>query len=110
MAAHPYPDHLFGDLDQPAKGALHHISQTRGLHHAYRISPWLPEPGQPFIIRTISSSDMPAKRVLLRYSIDHGKSWREEPFLAGERHWDTLSWSWLTEWRLDLGALTEDRN
>lgn len=107
MAAHPYPDHLFGDLDQPAKGALHHISQTRGLHHAYRIFPWLPKPEEPFRITATSSSDLPVHRVLLRYSIDYSKSWQEEPFLAGERHWDTLSWSWLTEWRLDFGALTE---
>ena len=107
MAAHPYPDHLFGDLDQPKKGSLHHITQHRGLHHAYRLTPWLPEAGQLIRLKATSSSDLPVQQVSLRYSLDEGESWQEKRFEAGESRWDTLTWSWLSEWQLDFPAMSE---
>ena len=70
MASHPYPDHLFGDLDQAVKGAQRHLAQNKGLHHAYRVSPWLPEPGKPFRLNAASSLDLPFREVSLRYSIN----------------------------------------
>lgn len=107
MTTHPYPDHLFGDVDQPTKGSLHHIKQNRGLHHAYRVSPWLPKPDQPFRITATSSSDLAVQQVTLRYSLDEGKSWQEKRLDAGEWRWDTLTWAWLRDWQLDFPALTE---
>ncbi len=107
MAAHPYPDHLFGDLDQPVKGSRHHITQNKGLHHAYRVSPWLPKPGEPFSISATSSSDLPVQQVFLRYSLDNGESWQERRLEAGEWHWDTLTWGWLRDWQLVFPALAE---
>ena len=107
MATHPYPDHLFGNLDQPAKGSLHHITQNRGLHHAYRVSPWLPKPGETFRITATSSSDLPVQQVVLRCSLDEGNNWQEKNFEAGEWRWDTLTWSWLRDWQLDFPALAE---
>ena len=108
MAAHPYPDHLFGDLDQPVKGSRHHITQNKGLHHAYRVSPWLPKPGEPFSISATSSSDLPVQQVFLRYSLDNGESWQEKSFEAGEWRWDTLTWGWLRDWQLVFPALAEE--
>jgi len=107
LAPHPYPDHLFGDLDQPAKGSLHHITRNRGLHHAYRVAPWLPKLGGAFRLTATSSSDLPVQQVFLRYSLDNGESWQEMRFVPGERHWDTLVWSWLREWQLDFPAQLE---
>ena len=107
MAPHPYPDHLFGDLDQPTKGSLHHITQNKGLHHAYRVSPWLPKPGETFRITAMSSSDLPVHHVILRFSLDGGQSWQEKSFESGEWRWDTLTWNWLREWKVDFPAQTE---
>ena len=107
MANHPYPDHLFGDLDQPLKGSKHHIAQSRGLHHAYRVSPWLPNPDQPFRMTATSSSDLAVQQVTLRYSQDQGKSWQEISFEAGEWRWVTLTWGWLRDWQLDFPAMAE---
>ncbi len=102
MGKHLYPDHLFGDLDQPAKGSLHYITQNRGLHHAYRVSPWHPEPDQPFRLTVSSSSDLPVQGVWLRYSLDQGKSWQEKPFEPVAWRWDTLLWGWLRDWEADF--------
>ena len=110
MATHPYPDHLFGDVDQPTKGSLHHIKQNRGLHHAYRVSPWLPKPGEPFKIKATSSSDLAVQKVFLRYSLDRGEIWQKADFEAGEWRWDTLTWTWLREWQLDFPAVEEGGN
>ena len=107
MAAHPYPDHLFGDLDQPAKGSLHHITQNSGLHHAYRVSPWLPKPAEPIKFMATSSSDLAVQRVWLRFSLDQGRNWQEKGFESGEWRWDTLTWGWLREWQLDFPASAE---
>lgn len=107
MATHPYPDHLFGDLDQPAKGSLHHIAQNRGLHHAYRVSPWLPKPGKPFSIKATSSTDLAVQRVRLRYSLEREGGWQEADFEAGDWRWDTLTWTWLRDWQLDFPAVSE---
>jgi cyclomaltodextrinase len=107
LAAHPYPDHLFGDLDQPAKGSSHHITQNKGLHHAYRVSPWLPKPAEPIKLLATSSSDLAVQQVKMRFSLDMGKSWREKPFEAGEWRWDTLTWGWLREWQLSFPAIAE---
>ncbi len=107
MAIHPYPDHLFGDLDQPPKGSKHHIAQSRGLHYAYRVSPWLPTPEQPFRIMATTSSDLAVQQVTLRYSQDEGTSWQDRSFEAGEFRWDTLTWGWLREWQLDFPAMAE---
>ena len=107
MATHPYPDHLFGDLDQPAKGSKYHISHTSGVHHAYQVSPWLPKPGAPFRIKATSSSDLAIQKVMLRYSLDEGKSWQEKNFEAGDWRWDTLTWGWLRDWQLVFPALAE---
>jgi len=104
---HPYPDHLFGDLDQPAKGSKHHIAQSRGLHHSYRVSPWLPKPDQPFRLTATSSSDLAVQTVMLRYSLNQGVSWQETNFEAGEWRWDTLLWGWLRDWQLDFPAMAE---
>lgn len=107
MTTHPYPDHLFGDLDQPVKGAKHHINRNKGLHHAYRVSPWLPKPDEPFRLSASSSSDLAVQTVVLRYSLDEGETWREMSFKAGEYRWDTLTWSWLRDWQLDFPAMDE---
>ncbi len=107
MAIHPYPDHLFGDLDQPKKGSLHHITQNKGLHHAWRVSPWLPKPDEPFRIIATSSSDLAVQLVTLRYSLDEGKRWQDSSFEAGEFRWDTLTWGWIREWQLDFPAMAE---
>ena len=107
MAAHPYPDHLFGDLDQPAKGSLHHITQNGGLHHAYRVSPWPPKPDEPFKFLATSSSDLAVHQVVLRFSLDAGKTWQEKNFETGEWLWDTLTWSWLREWQVGFPAQAE---
>ena len=107
MAPHPYPDHLFGDLDQPAKGSLYHITHNRGLHHACRVSPWLPKPGEPFNLTACSNSDLPVQQVTLRYSLNNGESWQEKSFESGEWRWDTLTWGWLRDWQLDFPALEE---
>ena len=101
MTSHPYPDHLFGDLDQPAKGSLHHITRNRGLHHAYRVAPWLPKPGGAFRLTATSSSELPVQQVFLRYSLDNGESWQEMRFDAYEDT-GTLVWGWLREWQLDF--------
>lgn len=107
MATHLYPDHLFGDLDQPAKGSKYHISHTSGVHHAYRVSPWLPQPEVPFRIKATSSSDLAIQKVMLRYSLNEGKSWQEESFEAGEWRWDTLTWGWLRDWQLVFPGMAE---
>jgi glycosidase len=107
LATHPYPDHLFGDLDQSAKGSKYYISYTSGVHHAYQVSPWLPKPGAPFRIKATSSSDLAIQKVMLRYSLDEGKSWQEKNFEAGEWRWDTLTWGWLRDWQLVFPALAE---
>ena len=107
MAAHPYPDHLFGDLDQPAKGSLHHITQNRGLHHAYRVSPWPPKPDEPFKFLATSSSELAVHQVVLRFSLDEGNTWQEKNFESGEWRWDTLTWSWLREWQVGFPAQAE---
>lgn len=107
MTSHPYPDHLFGDLDQPQKGSLHHVTKNRGLHHACRVSPWLPKPDQPFRLRATSSSDLPVQQVSLRFSLDEGINWREMDFETGDYYWDTLTWGWLREWQLDFPAMAE---
>ena len=107
MATHPYPDHLFGDLDQPAKGSKYYISHTSGVHHAYQVSPWLLKPGVPFRIKATSSSALAVQGVKLRYSLDEGKSWQEKSFEAGEWRWDTLTWGWLRDWQLVFPALAE---
>jgi glycosidase len=107
LAPHPYPDHLFGDLDQPAKGSLYHITHNRGLHHAYRVSPWLPKPDEPFRLTACSSSDLPVQQVTLRYSLNNGESWQETSFEAAEWHWDTLTWGWLRDWRLHFPPMAE---
>jgi len=107
LATHPYPDHLFGDLDQPPKGSKHHIAQNRGLHHAYRVSPWLPKADAPFRLTASSSSDLAVQQVTLRYSLDQGESWQEKSFEAGEWRWDTLTWAWLRDWHLNFAAMAE---
>jgi len=107
LATHPYPDHLFGDLDQPPKGSKHHIAQNRGLHHAYRVSPWLPKADEPFRLTASSSSDLTIQQVTLRYSLDQGESWQEKSFEAGEWRWDTLTWAWLRDWHFDPPAMAE---
>ena len=107
MTTYPYPDHLFGDLDQPPKGSKHHIAQSRGLHHSYRVSPWLPKPDEPLRLTASSSSDLAVQQVTLRYSLDQGDNWQEKSFEAGEWHWDTLTWGWLREWQLELPAMAE---
>lgn len=107
MTTHPYPDHLFGDLDQPEEGSLHHITQNRGLHHAYRVSPWLPKADEPFRLTASSSSDLAVQKMMLRYSLDQGKSWQQASFEAGESRWDTLLWSWLRDWHVSVPAMAE---
>ena len=106
MASHPYPDHLFGDLDQAVKGAQRHLAQNKGLHHAYRVSPWLPEPGKPFRLNAASSLDLPFREVSLRYSLD-GAAWQEKPFEGGDYRWDGLTWCWQRDWLIDLPAMEE---
>jgi len=107
MTSHLHPDHLFGDLDQPAKGSSYHITHTRGLHHAYRAAPWPPEPDQPFRLTASSSSDLAVREVRLRCSLDQGQTWQEKSFAAGEWRWDTLLWGWLRDWHLDLPGMAE---
>lgn len=107
MATHPNPDHLFGDLDQPVKGAKYHISHTSGVQHAYRVSPWPPKPDDQLQLKATSSSDLAVQAVKLRFSLDQGQSWQEMNFEGGAWHWDTLTWSWLRDWQLNFPAVTE---
>ena len=108
MGEYLYSDHLFGDLDQPAKGSIHHIEQTRGVHHAYRIFPWHPEPDEPFRLMASTSSDLAVQGVVLRYSLDQGANWKEAHFEAAHWRWDTLIWGWLRDWTLDFPAVQDD--
>jgi len=61
----------------------------------------------PFKIKATSSSDLVIQKVVLRYSLDEGKSWQEKSFEAGEWRWDTLTWGWLRDWQLVFPALAE---
>ena len=99
---HPYPDHLFGDLDKPQKGAARHVRDVLGVrHHAVR-SPWLPADGQAVTLRASTSADICARSVVVSFTTDDWATSTDLPFTPTQTTWDTTAWTWLRHWVCEL--------
>ncbi|MFZ3071610.1 MAG: hypothetical protein WA110_10900, partial [Anaerolineaceae bacterium] len=102
----PLDDHLFGDLEKSPKGTQYLLEHTHGLRHHARKTPLLPQPGDAVRLYATTSSDLPVREVLLRYSTDEWASASTASFTKTDLTWNTLSWSWLQNWQTDLPPQT----
>ena len=102
MPLSPYPDHLFGDLDQPPKGGLYQREHVTGVHHHAAKSPIQLLPGQPLTLSASTSSDLPVQGMWLSLSTDDWATQSDLPFSPTGLSWDTPAWLWLRSWELHL--------
>lgn len=107
MAAHitpPHPDHIFGDVDKPAKGSRWHREALLGLHHhsAHHLAF---KGGEVNVTLTATSTTtLPVQAVGVVFSLDDWATSAEAPFSPAETEWDTVLWCWVRTWQVELPA------
>ena len=103
----PYPDNIFGGINQPTKGARYHHEHALGIHH---FSFHYPNPavlGEPILSWVSTSANHAFEKVTASYTLDDWKNAHHLDYEKTKLHWDTVAWTWQRHWQAQFPALKD---
>lgn len=104
-ARKPYPDNIFGGVNQPTKGARYHREHALGIHHFSFHHPNPAIENQPILSWVATSSDHHFQNVTAIYTTDDWQSSTTLDYNKTGTQWDTVAWTWQTHWQAQFPAL-----
>lgn len=103
-------DHIFGTFSTDALKVTHERAAALGLQHRVRTIPLDPLPYEPFTLMVSSGSNFAPQEVLLCYTTDGTPpllTSSQLPFTLLQRVWNTISWSYVTEWQVTVPGFAD---
>ena len=104
-ARKPYPDNIFGGVNQPTKGARYHREHALGIHHFSFHHPNPTIENQPILSWVATSSDHHFQKVTAIYTTDDWQNSTTLDYKKTGTQWDTVAWTWQTHWQAQFPAL-----
>ncbi len=109
-------DSIFGTLISDELKLVQHRARSSGLQHNYEIDPLDPKPNKPVTLIARVGSDLDLDEVVCYYTINESQPNFKNGNEAGVKQvkgsrvrvdWDTLSWSYISIWSLEIPAQPE---
>lgn len=104
-AKNPYPDNIFGGINQPAKGARYHREHALGIHHFSFHHPNPVVENEPILSWVATSFDRYFRKVSAIFTTDDWQTSQVLDYEKTEQQWDTVAWAWQTHWQAQFPAL-----
>lgn len=104
-------DFIFGTVATDELKLLNHRATHEGLQHLHRLSPAIPQPGQPVLLTVVTGPDQPAEYMAAYFTTDGheplgsrgtAQAGTTIQFIPGKIRWSTLLWGYLQEWHAEL--------